>query len=122
MSERAIRVDQLHLERLTASGTSLGVAAPLFAPPERPIAPYTIAEIYFKTALSGPAIRQLLRTTTRASNPYCSPRTELIVGGRLTILVPGSMTAFQRERTVRFPFNVAIRTPELNLTCPSAQT
>ncbi len=122
MSDRLIKADQLHLEQLLSSGNALAVAPPLFSPPEKAVPGYSIGEIFFKVALSGPAIRLLLRTVQRANNTYSSPSTQMIVSGRVVLAMSGRFSALQRAKKVTIPFLVDLRALKLELSCPSTKS
>jgi hypothetical protein len=111
MSSYEVRVEQLFLERVAASGSDLSMMAPMFTPPKSPIAGHSIREVYFRVPLTAPAIRLLLRVVQKAQNPCSTPRIELTVTGSL------DLTA--KKTRIRVPFMVTCQ-PELNFQCPGA--
>lgn len=121
MTDRTVTVDQLHLERFTMGGIGSHITQPLFTPPPDPMRPHSVSELYLRVPLTAPAVRELLRVIQKAVTPYSSARFELTVSGRLGLTVGGSLSALQRQRSMRLPFTVPIRQPELNVNCPSAR-
>lgn len=120
MTDRPLRVDDLHLDLFYIGGVTTAAAQPLFRTSERPIAPFDADEVYVTINLGSAAIRGLLQRTRKAQNLFSSPGVELTVGGTLHLFIPGSFAALQRARAIRLPFSVVIRQLEMNVNCPAA--
>jgi len=111
MSSYEVRVEQLFLDRVAASGSDLSMMAPMFTPPRSPIPPHSIHKLYFRMPLTAPTIRLLLRVVQKTQNLRSTPRMELTITGSLDLTAKGTR--------IRVPFTVACQ-PELNFQCPSA--
>ncbi len=119
MTDRSLRVDDLHLEVYYTGGITAGVAQPLFTPPAKLIPPFSTNEINLTIHLGAGAIRATLQRMQKAQNVFSSPGIWLTVGGKLDLFIPGSFAALQRARTIRLPFQLEIRSPELHINCPA---
>lgn len=122
MTDRPLRIDDLHLTLFYVGGVTTAVARPLFQAPDDPLPPFRAGELNFTIHMTSAVIRDLLQNRMqKAQNVYSSPGLHLTVGGKLDLFIPGSLTALQRGRAVRLPFEVAIRWPEMHINCPSAR-
>lgn len=121
LTDRPLRVDDLHLELFYIDHYATGVAQPLFKAPDRPIPPFYRAEVRLSINLTTASIRQILQRMQRAQNACSSPRLELTVGGKLDLYIPGSWAALQRAKAIRLPFQLDVRPTEFNISCPSSR-
>lgn len=119
LTDRPVRVDDLHLELFYTGGVTTPVGQPLFHAPTLPIPQFKTKEINLTINLAGAAIRMMLQRMQKAHNVFSSPGIVLTVGGKLDLFIPGSLAALQRARTIRLPFSTEIRTPELHINCPA---
>ena len=122
MTDRALRVDDLHLDLFYVGGVTTSVAQPLFRASDKHIAPFDAGEVNVTISLGSGAIRALLQRMQKAQNVFSSPGIALTVGGRLHLFIPGSLAALQRAKVVRLPFTIEIHWPEMHINCPSART
>ncbi len=122
MTDRPLSVEALHLELFYTAGYATPIAQPLFQAPERPVPAFDAAEIHLTINLAAAGIRRTLTSMQQAQNPYSSPRLELTVGGKLAVVIPGSLAALQRTKRLRLPFHEIIKEPVLNVSCASAGT
>lgn len=122
MTDRPLRVDDLQLDLFYVGHVTTSVAAPLFRPSEKPIPPFDTGEINFTIHLGAPAIRTIVQRMQKAQNVFSSPIITLTIGGRAHVFIPGSISALQRARAIRMPFTLDIRSPELHINAPSAQS
>ncbi len=120
MTDRPLRVDDLHLELFYAGGVTTSVGQPLFRASEKPIPPFNARDVNVTIQLGSAAIREILQRLQKARNAFSSPGIVLTVGGKLDLFLPGSVLALQRAKMIRLPFTVAIQ-PELHINVPDAQ-
>lgn len=122
MTDRSLRIDDLHLTLFYVGGVTTAVARPLFQAPNDPVPPFKAGELNFTIHITSAVIRDLFQNRLqKAQNVYSSPGVELTVGGKLDLFIPGSLMALQWGRAIRLPFHVVISWPEMHINCPSAR-
>lgn len=107
MLSRPIKVERLNFEQFLLGGVNATVAAPLFTPPRELVPALGIQELHFNLALGAPAIRQLGQRIQKSPNAYSSPLIDLTCAGSIDLL--------KRRKSIRVPFSVVLRNPEIHL-------